>query len=80
MAEPKRDYRWRVRFARNPWFSLGLHVDHHDPFVSLHLPGVIVTVGRICGPVLITKCPCGRRDSWTWDWADGTPPSEASSG
>lgn len=57
--------RWRVRLVRNPWLSLGLHVDHHGPFIQLHLPGVIVTAGRVHGGTVTQRCPCGRADSRT---------------
>ncbi len=77
MSDSQPTYRWAIQAGRNPWFSLGLHFDHRGPFVQLHLPGVIVTIGRVRNATVTRKCPCGRRDSWTWDWADGSPPAEA---
>lgn len=38
---------WNVQIARNPWLSLGLHIDHRDPSITFHLPGVLVAVGRM---------------------------------
>lgn len=39
-----------IRFAKNPWFSLGIHVDHKAPYVAFHLPGVVITVGKTAKP------------------------------
>jgi hypothetical protein len=39
--------RWNLQVNPNPWFSLGIHVDHTDPSVIFHLPGLIVQMGRI---------------------------------
>lgn len=39
-----------IRFDKNPWFSLGIHVDHKAPYVAFHLPGGIITVGRLEAP------------------------------
>lgn len=41
---------WDVQADTNWWLSLGLHVDHTDPSITLHLPGVIVCVGRAKQP------------------------------
>ena len=30
-----------------PYLQLGFHLDHHDGYLSLHLPGIIVVIGRI---------------------------------
>ena len=38
--------KWEVQFGRNPWFSIGLHIDHHDPSITFHLPGVLIYVGN----------------------------------
>lgn len=35
-----------VRLHRDPWFSLGVHIDHRAPYVAIHLPGVRVEIGR----------------------------------
>ena len=42
--------RWDIQFAFNPWLSLGVHVDHKDPSVTLHLPGLIVYAGKCKQP------------------------------
>lgn len=41
---------WDIQFCRSPWLSLGFHVDHTDPSLTLHLPGVILSVGRLKQP------------------------------
>lgn len=50
MSEPK-SRRWGVyvfRVARGaPMVSLGIHIDLHTPRVDLHLPLVLVSIGRI---------------------------------
>jgi hypothetical protein len=38
--------RWDIQVAFNPWLSLGVHLDHTDPSVTLHLPGCILMAGR----------------------------------
>lgn len=50
-----------IRFRRNPWFSLGLHVDHKAPLVDLHLPGVIVSAGWLPAP---TFCRTVGYNTW----------------
>ncbi len=42
--------RWEIQHAPNPWFSVGVHVDHRDPSFTLHLPGVLVYAGRCKQP------------------------------
>jgi hypothetical protein len=39
-----------IRCAKNPWFSLGIHIDHKAPYVAFHLPGVVISVGRTAKP------------------------------
>ncbi len=39
-----------ICFTKNPWFSLGIHVDHRAPYVAFHLPGIIITVGKTAAP------------------------------
>lgn len=46
-----------IQFAKNPWLSLGFHIDHTDPSVTIHLPFLIVYVGRC-------KQPGFRRSRW----------------
>jgi hypothetical protein len=41
-----------IQIARNFWLSLGIHIDHTDPSVTLHLPGVIIMFGRCVQPGL----------------------------
>ena len=36
-----------IQLAPNPWLSLGVHIDHTDPHIALHLPGVIIVFGRV---------------------------------
>ena len=44
--------RWEFQWCRNPWLSLGFHFDHTDPSITLHLPGLIIAVGRLKVPGL----------------------------
>ena len=41
---------WDLQLAWNPWLSLGVHVDHTDPSVTLHFPLLIVAIGRLKQP------------------------------
>ncbi len=47
---PGHSLSWQVRLIRNPWLSLGVHLDHDGPFIDLHLPGVLVRAGRLPDP------------------------------
>jgi hypothetical protein len=42
--------RWDVQRGHNPWLSLGFHFDHTDPSLTLHLPFVILAMGRLKQP------------------------------
>lgn len=42
--------RWEVQTAPNPWLSVGFHVDHTDPSITLHLPFLVVYAGRCKQP------------------------------
>ena len=43
--------RWEVQVTcDNPWFSLGFHIDHTDPSITLHLPFLIVYAGNCKQP------------------------------
>ena len=44
--------RWDIQFGRNPWFSLGIHIDHCDPSVTFHLPGFLIYMGNCEQPGL----------------------------
>lgn len=44
--------RWDVQVARNWWLSVGFHFDHTDPSLTLHLPGFILSFGRLKQPGL----------------------------
>ena len=41
---------WDFQLAWNPWVSLGVHVDHTDPSITVHLPLVIIYMGRCKQP------------------------------
>ncbi len=60
--------RFRLDFMPNPWFSLGVHLDHRQWMLQVHLPGVVVSIGWRNRETITRKCPCGRPDSWTWAW------------
>lgn len=38
---------WDIQTDKNWWISFGFHIDHTDPSITLHLPGVIISAG-IC--------------------------------
>ena len=40
-----------IRSHRNPWLSVGIHIDHRAPYVAFHLPGVRIEIGRCNEPV-----------------------------
>lgn len=42
--------KWDIQFGHNPWFSLGVHIDHHDPSIALHFPGVLIYIGNCKQP------------------------------
>ena len=42
--------KWDIQLGRNPWFSLGIHVDHHDPSITFHLPGFLIYAGNCKQP------------------------------
>ena len=33
---------WDIQITSNWWLSLGIHIDHTDPSITLHLPGLII--------------------------------------
>lgn len=41
---------WEIQCCWNPWLSVGFHMDHTDPSVTLHLPGLIIAFGRLKQP------------------------------
>lgn len=41
---------WDIQFSSNWWLSLGFHVDHADPSITFHLPGIIIAIGRLKQP------------------------------
>ena len=59
-----------VRVYRDPWFNLGLHVDHKALYISIHLPGFTVWIGRHPEPCHLVDCGSGR-----WIICDYSPPN-----
>jgi len=43
-------HRWDVQAGDNWWLSFGFHIDHTDPSITFHLPGIIVAFGRLKQP------------------------------
>lgn len=43
---------WDIQLASNWWLSVGVHIDHTDPSITLHLPGLIIYAGRCVYPGL----------------------------
>ena len=44
--------KWDIQIIANLWFSLGFHIDHTDPSITIHLPGAIIYFGRCKQPGL----------------------------
>lgn len=42
--------KWEIQWSWSPWLSLGIHIDHLDPSITFHLPGIIVIMGRCKQP------------------------------
>lgn len=37
---------FNIALVRQPWFSLGVHIDHTPPvYLALHLPGLLIWIG-----------------------------------
>ena len=51
MTTRKRDWvapiGWDIGIFWNPWISVGLHIDHKNPSIDVHLPLVQISLGRI---------------------------------
>lgn len=45
-----RKRQWDFQICWNLWFSLGIHFDHTDPSLTIHLPGIILYFGRCKQP------------------------------
>lgn len=41
---------WDIQWCWNGWLSLGFHVDHTDPSITLHTPLFILALGRLKQP------------------------------
>lgn len=39
-----------IQSDTNWWISFGFHIDHYDPSITFHLPGIILYVGRCKQP------------------------------
>jgi hypothetical protein len=42
--------KWDAQWCWNPWLSLGFHFDHIDPSLTIHLPMLILSIGRLKQP------------------------------
>lgn len=49
--------KWDIQFGYNYtehlkawWFSLGIHIDHTQPYVVIHLPIIIICIGNCIQP------------------------------
>lgn len=63
---------WDIQWDANWWISLGFHLDHTDPSVTLHLPGIVICVGRCKQPGFrysIRRKPA-RRCGWSASGGD----------
>lgn len=52
---------WDVQLGRNWWLSLGFHFDHTDPSITVHLPVLIIALGRLKQPGFEQSLRFGRR-------------------
>lgn len=41
---------WDIQWCWNGWLSLGFHLDHTDPSITLHMPVLIVAFGHLKQP------------------------------
>ena len=41
---------WDIQLMPNAWISLGFHIDHHDPSFTVHLPGAVLSFGKLKQP------------------------------
>jgi hypothetical protein len=41
---------WDIQCTDNWWLSLGFHIDHKDPSIVLHLPLIVIYLGRCKQP------------------------------
>lgn len=44
------DKKWEIQCTKNYWLSLGFHIDHIDPSITIHLPFVILYIGNCKQP------------------------------
>ncbi len=42
-----REYLWDIQFVYNPWASFGIHIDHVNFRIDLHLPLVNIFAGNM---------------------------------
>jgi len=42
--------KWEAQHFKNPWFSLGFHIDHNDPSITFHLPFYGFYIGNCIQP------------------------------
>jgi len=38
--------KWDIQVGINWWISFGFHIDHTDPTITIHLPLIILCIGR----------------------------------
>ena len=42
--------KWEIQLSENWWFSLGFHIDHTDPSITIHLPCLLIYIGNCKQP------------------------------
>jgi len=42
--------RWDIQWGANECAALGVHFEHRDPSLTLHLPGLFISLGRCWQP------------------------------
>lgn len=59
---------WEIQHSfNNPWFSLGVHIDHTDPSITIHLPFLIIYAGNCKQPGLRIICERCLAVKGDWD-------------
>lgn len=42
--------KWEIQTHKNSWISLGFHIDHTDPSITIHLPYFVIYIGNCIQP------------------------------
>lgn len=59
-----------IQLQPDPFINLGVHLDHHAPYIALHLPGVMVAIGNITTSAFdwsLKRFIQGQPNRFRWD-------------